>query len=68
MHDIKAEDKSEPNNYRPISLLSNFHRIFEKMVYTRMKSFLNENIYIYIIPPDKGFVKNTHLNTQLLTL
>ena len=39
---FKAEDETEPNNYRPISLLSNFTRIFEKMMYRRMKSFINE--------------------------
>ena len=32
----------KPTKYRPISLLSNFTRIFEKMMYKRMKSFLNK--------------------------
>ena len=27
---FKADDDSVPNNYRPISLLSSFNRIFEK--------------------------------------
>ena len=39
---FKTEDETEPNNYRPISLLSNFNRIFEKILYKRMKSFIND--------------------------
>ena len=40
------DDPSDPSNYRPISLLSVFNRIFEKMMYYRLKSFLEkENIF-----------------------
>lgn len=28
---FKADDESDPNNYRPISLLSSFNRIFQKL-------------------------------------
>ena len=31
------------NNYRPISLLSNIDKIFEKLVHSRLVSFLNSN-------------------------
>ena len=34
---------SDPSNYRPISLLSVFNRIFEKMMYYRLKSFLEQH-------------------------
>ena len=34
-------------NYRPISLLSIFSKLFEKLTYTRMYSFLNNNNLIY---------------------
>ena len=34
-------------NYRPISLLSIFSKIFEKLIYNRMYSFLNSNNLIY---------------------
>ena len=36
----KNNDESDPSNYRPISLLSIFNRIFEKMMYSRLKSYL----------------------------
>ena len=39
----KADDETDPNNYRPISLLSVFNRIFEKLMYKRLQSFLNKN-------------------------
>ena len=39
---FKSDDNTDPNNYRPISLFSCFHRIFEKLVYKRMKSFIEE--------------------------
>ena len=39
---FKSDDETDPNNYRPISLLSCFNRIFEKLVFKRLKSFINE--------------------------
>ena len=42
----KSEDETDPNNYRPISLLSIFNRIFEKLMYKRLKLFLDKNIVI----------------------
>lgn len=44
---FKSDDELDPNNYRPISLLSNFNRIFEKLMYTRMTSFIEGNELIY---------------------
>ena len=41
---FKAADDSVPNNYRPISLLSSFNRIFEKKQCTQelMNSFIDK--------------------------
>ena len=38
----KADDDTDVNNYRPISLLSHFNRIFEKMITRRMESFIEQ--------------------------
>ena len=38
----KADDETDACNYRPISLLSNFNRIFEKIMYNRMKIFIQK--------------------------
>ena len=40
---FKSDDKEEPGNYRPISLLSNLNRIFEKLMYNRLKIFIDQN-------------------------
>ena len=34
-------------NYKPISLLSNFSKIFEKLIYKRLKIFLEKNFVLY---------------------
>ena len=39
----KGEDKTDPNNYRPISLLSVFNKIFEKTMYRRLMDYLEIN-------------------------
>ena len=36
----KGGDKTSMNNYRPISLLSNINKIFEKLLFSRMCCFL----------------------------
>ena len=57
---FKAEDNTTANNYRPISLLSNFTGIFQKLVVSRMESFIEQND---ILPPSQyGFhkVHSTH--------
>ena len=38
----KSDDETEPENYRPISLLSIFNRVFEKLMYQRLKIFLDK--------------------------
>ena len=39
----KKGDKLDCNNYRPISLLSNISKIFEKCMHTRLTNFLHVN-------------------------
>ena len=52
---FKAEDNTNANNYRPISLLSNFNMIFEKLVFSRMESFIEQNDILS--PSQYGFRK-----------
>ena len=48
---FKKDDAMLCINYRPISLLSIYSKIFEKLIYSRMYYFLNKNNLIY----DKQF-------------
>ena len=43
----KNDDETESGNYRPISLLSTFNRIFEKLMYHRLKSYLGKNDILF---------------------
>ena len=47
---FKDGDETDPCNYRPISLLSIFHRIFDKLMYNRLKLFFNKNDVFYYRP------------------
>ena len=44
---FKSEDDTDANNYRPISLLSNFNRVFEKIIYNRLTSYINKHELLY---------------------
>ena len=44
---FKADDASDAKNYRSISLLSNFNRIFEKLIYSRRLSYIEHNGILY---------------------
>ena len=43
----KANDPMKFNNYRPISLLTIFSKIFEKLMYARLLDFLNKYHILY---------------------
>ena len=51
-------------NYRPISLLSNINKMFEKLVYSRVFSFLN--LYNCIFELQFGFRAKHSTNHALL--
>jgi hypothetical protein len=40
---FKSGDETDPDNYKPISLLSIFNRIFEKVMYSRLISFMDKH-------------------------
>ncbi len=43
----KRNDKINPDNYRPISLLSTINKIMEKIMYKRLITFLNTHNILY---------------------
>ena len=43
----KCDDETDRGNYGPISLLSNFNRIFEKVMFKRLKAFLDKHDVLF---------------------
>ena len=42
---FKGGDANEENSYRPISILTQFNRIFEKLLHKRLYSFISPHLY-----------------------
>ena len=62
----KKGGKLEYNNYRPISLLSNISKIYEKMMHICLTSFLNKNKVLSIF--QFGFRNKHSTNHTLISL
>jgi Reverse transcriptase (RNA-dependent DNA polymerase) len=62
---FKSGDKQQLDNYRPISLLNVFSKIYERVVYNRLVTFLNINELLS--PYQFGFRKG-HSTVHPLTL
>ena len=62
----KKNDIDKCQNYRPISLLSNIGKIFEKIMYARISNFLQECKILY--EKQFGFRKNHSTNHALLSM
>ena len=60
----KGDETTDPTNYRPISLLSVFDKVIEKVMLNRIQKFLNKNNILYQY--QFGFRKN-HATTHALT-
>ena len=63
---FKKGDKFKCENYRPISLLSNVSKIFERIMYNRLENFLNETSQLYEL--QFGFRKRYSTNHALLSI
>ena len=64
----KSGDKRNPSNYRPISLLTCFSKIFEKLIFTRINSFICK--HSILAPSQYGFRKGCstiHAVTEVIT-
>ena len=62
----KREDKQNVKNYRPVSLLSIFGKIFERLIYNEMYSFFIENDLIS--SNESGFKQGDSCINQLLSI
>ena len=60
---FKKRDHLDCNNYRPISLTSNISKLLERLIHTRLYSFLESNKVIY--NRQFGF-RNNHPTTHTL--
>ena len=62
----KKDSKLDYLNYRPISLLSVFSKIYEKLIYTRIYSYLDRNKLIY--SKQFGFRSKYSTNHAIISL
>ena len=62
----KKNEQTKCENYQPISLLPNISNIFERIMYTRLDSFLNSSEIIYKY--QFGFRKHYSTNHALLSI
>ena len=44
---FKGENPTDPKNYRPISLLTVFNELLEKVMYNRLNAFLTKHKIFY---------------------
>ena len=63
---FKKGDPEMTSNYRPISLLSSFSKLYEKLMYKRLYSFTTHNKLIH--PLQFGFQKNNSIDHTLISM
>ena len=63
---FKKGSKLETSNYRPISLLSNINKIFEKVMYSRVYDFITKSNCFY--PLQFGFRSKHSTNHALISI
>ena len=63
---FKSVDRQLVENYRPISLLSNVSKVFERVIYKKMYEFLNANGLL--TSKNAGYKKNYSTVSQLLSI
>ena len=62
----KSEDKSLVSNYRPVSVLSCFSKILEKLMFKRLMSFIDKQKILY--QDQFGFRKNHSTEMAIISL
>ena len=61
----KGGDSLDVNNYRPISIISNVAKIFEKLIFRQLSKYIND--FSLLTPNQSGFRPN-HSTTTALTI
>ena len=61
---FKKGDTTDKSNYRPISTLSNFSKIFEKLIYSQVNSYMEAKLSKYLA----GFRRNHNAQHALLRM
>ena len=56
---FEKRDTTDKSNYRPTGTLSNFLKIFEKLIYNQVNSYMESKLSKYLV----GFIETTILNT-----
>ena len=46
---FKKRDKGEKENYRPDSILSNFSKVFERLIYNQLNQFMDTKFSKFLI-------------------
>ena len=62
----KSGDKKLMNNFRPVSVLPVFSKIYERLMYNRLIAFINKHNILYKY--QFGFRQNHGTNTALICL
>jgi len=63
---FKKGDKNNISNYRPISLLSSFSKVFEKAMYNQLQEHLNK--FNILAEEQFGFRKDSSTNKAIYKL
>ena len=63
---FKGEDTMKINNYRPVSVLPLFSKIFERVIYERINNFITKNYILYKY--QFGFREGYCTNVALIVL
>ena len=63
---FKKGDPEMTSNYRSISLLSSFSKLYERLMYKRLYSFITHNKLIH--PMQFGFQKNKSIDHTLISM
>ena len=61
---FKIEDSFETENYRPVSILPHMLKVFERILYKKIDTFMTTDCCLYL----RGFTKNHNTQYSLLKM